>query len=214
MTLKNAEPSLVLSIGWKKWLVGFPMIAAWGVAVVSGMIGLDRYQMTPAVMAAAPAQWPVGAGISRNISRPTLIMMLHPQCPCSRASLHELALLMARSAGRLDALILFVQPVNAPADWLDGDLWRQAKTIPNVSISIDKGGREAVAFGASTSGQVMVYDAAGIIRFSGGITDGRGHEGDNPGMQAILDLLRTGKSLVATTPVYGCSLGVCAIKRN
>jgi len=121
---------------------------------------------------------------------------------------------MARSAGRLDAHILFVQPANAPADWLDGALWQQAKTIPGVTISVDKDGRDAAALGASTSGQVMVYDAAGVIRFSGGITDGRGHEGDNAGMQSILDLIRFGKSSLATTPVYGCSLGVCRIKRN
>ena len=141
-------------------------------------------------------------------------MTLHPQCPCSRASLTELAEIMARSEGRLEARILFVQPADAPADWLDGELWRRAKTIPGVTVSVDKDGRDAAAFGASTSGQVMVYEATGVIRFSGGITDGRGHEGDNAGMLSVLDLVRNGKSQVATTPVYGCSLGVCRIKRN
>lgn len=197
-----------------KRLLGPPIIVIWGIAVLFGMYGMVRYQMTPAVASAAPAQWPAGVSFSRGEGRPTLVMTLHPQCPCSRASLHELAQIMARSAGRLDAHILFVQPANAPADWLDGALWQQAKTIPGVTISVDKDGRDAAALGASTSGQVMVYDAAGVIRFSGGITDGRGHEGDNAGMQSILDLIRFGKSSLATTPVYGCSLGVCRIKRN
>jgi len=191
------------------------MVMAWGIAVLVGMFGLVRYQMTPAAIAsAAPPQWPAGVDFTHSGGRSTLIMTLHPQCPCSRASLHELAEIMARSAGRLDARLLFVRPANAPADWLDGELWQQAKTIPGVTILVDKDGRDAAAFGASTSGQVMVYDSAGVIRFSGGITDGRGHEGDNVGLQSVLDLMRFGKSPVATTPVYGCSLGVCRIKRN
>jgi hypothetical protein len=60
----------------------------------------------------------------------------------------------------------------------------------------------------------MVYDRSGALRFSGGITDGRGHEGDNAGLFSVLDLVRSGKSAVAATPVYGCSLGVCQIKRK
>jgi hypothetical protein len=191
------------------------MVLAWGVAVVLGMYGLVRYQMTPAAVASsAPARWPAGVSFSHSSERLTLIMTLHPQCPCSRASVHELAEIMSRSEGRLDARILFVEPENAPAGWLDGALWREAKTIPGVTVSVDKDGQDAAEFGASTSGQVMVYDATGVVRFSGGITDGRGHEGDNAGQLSVLDLVRTGKSPVATTPVYGCSLGVCKIKRN
>ena len=75
-----------------KRLVGPPMVAVWAVAVVFGMYGLVRYQMTPAAVASiAPAQWPAGVSFSHSSERSTLIMTLHPQCPCSRASLHELA---------------------------------------------------------------------------------------------------------------------------
>jgi hypothetical protein len=81
-----------------------------------------------------------------------------------------------------------------------------------VTVMLDENGHDTAAFGASTSGQVMVYDASGAIQFSGGITDGRGHEGDNPGMLAVLSLVRDGKSQVSTTPVYGCSLGTSNTK--
>jgi hypothetical protein len=54
-----------------------------------------------------------------------------------------------------------------------------------------------------------VYDTTGILEFHGGITDGRGHEGDNDGMLAVLAIGRDEKSPVSKTPVYGCSLGVC-----
>jgi len=188
------------------------MIAVWGIGVLLGMTSLMRYQMTPAAHAAAPGHWPANASFSPSPLHPTLIMTLHPRCPCSRASLHELEQIMAHSAGRLEAHVLFVIPQNAPSDWRDGDLWGIAQSIPDVTVSIDKGGHDASAFGATTSGQVMVYDIAGELRFSGGITDGRGHEGDNDGMFSVLDIVRLGGSRIVTTPVYGCSLGISSIQ--
>jgi len=188
-------------------MTGLPGISAWAIAVLIGMGGMLRYQMTPgAVPQAAPARWPSGVDITRDVHRATLVMMLHPQCPCSRASLHELTELMSRTDGRLDAHVLFIEPANAPANWLKSDLWDQAKAIPNVSIAIDKDGKDARLFGATTSGQVAVYDAGGTMRFDGGITGGRGHEGDNAGYLAILSLIRDGASPINATPVYGCSL--------
>ncbi len=191
------------------------MVLAWAVAVVLGMSWLVRYQMTPAALAStAPSRWPAGITFPRDPNRSTLVMTLHPECPCSRASLSELAQILSRSEGRVDAHVLFVHPANAPANWINSDLWRQAKAIPNVTVSLDENGRDMKIFGATTSGQVMLYDAAGTLRFSGGITDGRGHEGDNPGMLSILSLIRDGKSQVSTTPVFGCSLGVSKAKSN
>jgi hypothetical protein len=189
------------------------MVLAWGLAVVAGMSYLVRYQMTPSALGLeAPTHWPAGLTFGRDTTKATLVMTLHPQCPCSRASLSELEQVMARSAGRLDVRILFVHPKNSPADWLDTDLWRQAKAMPNVTVMLDPDGRDSAAFGATVSGQVMLYDASGALRFSGGITDGRGHEGDNVGMLAVLSLVRDGKSNVSNTPVYGCSLGLCKLK--
>jgi hypothetical protein len=182
----------------------------WAIGIVLGMLGMVRYQMTPAAPGREISRrWPANAGIARASGLATLVMMLHPQCPCSRASVHELGELTARAAGRLDAHVLFVEPPNAPADWLDGDLWKEAHAIPGVAVTVDKDGHDAAAFGATTSGQVMVFDPAGNLEFSGGITDGRGHEGDNAGLLSVLSLLREGKTAVFQTPVYGCWLGIC-----
>jgi len=199
-----------------KLVTGAPAMLVWGGAIVIGMLGLVRYQMTPGPQQQnTPRRWPAGTGgIARMPGRFTLVMTLHPQCPCSRASLHELSQLMTRAGGQVDAHILFVQPRGAPADWCDGDLWNQAKDIPGVNVSVDDDAKDAAVFGATTSGQVIVYDPSGAIRFSGGITDSRGHDGDNAGFSAILELIRRGKTAVSTTPVYGCSLGVCQLKKQ
>jgi hypothetical protein len=199
--------------------LGVPALAlAWAGIVFWGVAGLVRYQMTPTASAAAslavPRQWPDCRDIVREPGRFTLVMALHPQCPCSRASVHELAELTSRTGGRLAAVVMFVVPAGAPRDWLDTDLVGQAKQIPGVKVIVDRSGVDAARFGASTSGQVALYDVPGRLLFSGGITDGRGHEGDNAGLTAILDLVRHGNSTVAATPVYGCPLGTCPLNRD
>jgi hypothetical protein len=193
-----------------KRIAGVPLALGWGVVILSGMVAMVRYEMTPgAAGAAAPRDWPTEVSdISLKANGFTLVMLVHPQCTCSRASMHELAELMSRSEGKIAAYVLFVKPAGAPPNWCDSDLWKEAKEIPNVSVAVDDHGRDAVAFGATTSGQVVVYDGSGRIRYSGGITDGRGHEGDNPGLSAILSLVRTGQTSLTSNPVFGCSLGV------
>jgi hypothetical protein len=174
--------------------------------------------MTPSASAAAshavPGQWPACPDIPRQPGHFTLVMALHPKCPCSRASVHELENLIAHSDGRLMTTVLFVVPAGAPADWLDTDLFRQANQIPRVRVVVDRDGADAAKFGATVSGQVALYDMQGKLLFAGGITDGRGHEGDNAGFDAIFELAREHKSAVVATPVYGCPLGICPVQQE
>jgi hypothetical protein len=200
----------MFSGGSPKAIIGPIFVWVWAVVVIAGMAGMVKYQVTPqAVAATAPERWPQTTRIVRDTSRPTLVMMLHPQCPCSRASVHELAQLIALAQGHAAVMVVFVQPTGAPAHWTQTDLWRQASAIPGVSVAVDQDGRDALAFGAVISGQVDLYDAQGRRLFSGGITDGRGHEGDNPGLDAILALLRDERPQTSITPVYGCPLNGC-----
>jgi hypothetical protein len=176
---------------------------------------LVRYQMTAtAATTTAPAQWPAHARIVRATDRPTLVMALHPDCPCSRASVNELSVLLARAHQRPAVQVIVCRPDGAPAGWDDSDLVRSARAIPGATVSTDDGGADAAAFGATTSGQVVLFDAQGRVLFTGGITDGRGHEGDNPGLDAALAALGepnassavAGPPAMRATPVYGCPL--------
>jgi hypothetical protein len=146
-------------------------------------------------------------------------MAIHPHCPCSRASIGELAILMAHNHGRLAAFVVFVQPPGFDENWTKSDLWSSAGSIPGVTRIIDHGA-EAKRFGATTSGQTMVYDPLGRLLFSGGITAARGHFGDNAGVSTIARLLDTAETdapervvyrnnpvvYASSTPVYGCPL--------
>jgi hypothetical protein len=131
-------------------------------------------------------------------------MFLHPRCPCSVASVNELARIMSRCAGQLDSTIYFVRPESEPAAWENGRLRNLASSIPGVNVKSDVGGSVAKQFHANTSGEVLVYDCRGNLCFHGGITSARGHAGDNLGESAVIAIAMGEKSDVERCPVFGC----------
>jgi hypothetical protein len=153
-----------------------------------------------------PQHWPSESRIARTPGLPTLVMLAHPHCPCSRASVEELDRLMAQADGAVSAHVLFVKPDGVPDDWEQSDLWTRAVAIPGVHARRDDLGGEAERFGAATSGQVVLYDGVGELLFSGGITSARGHSGDNAGRDSVLSLLTSGRADRDSTPVFGCPL--------
>jgi hypothetical protein len=185
-------------------LVGLGVVWLSGVGV--GLWMLTDYANAPGQAAAVPAQWPIASGIERVPGRATLIMLAHPQCPCTRASIGELALLMAQAQELVSVYVLFLKPTGISSDWYRSDLWDSAASIPGVTALEDEGGREALRFHAATSGQTVLYDADGRLLFSGGITAARGHSGDNTGRTAVVSLLTTGAADRTETAVFGCSL--------
>lgn len=181
-------------------------VAGWLAVIVPALLLLAAYANSPGAAGAPPARWPEASRVPRESGRPALVMFVHPHCPCSRASLGELALLMARCHGRLQAHVLFLRPENLPEDWARTDLWATAAAIPGVTARRDDAGREARLFHSVTSGDAALYDAQGRLLFHGGLTPARGHAGDNPGRSALENLLLRGSTPQITTPVFGCPL--------
>jgi hypothetical protein len=88
----------------------------------------------------------------------------------------------------------------------DTELLRIAKSIPGTESFQDQTGREAELFGALTSGETLLYSREGALLFHGGITSGRSHEGDNPGLSAIVEFTQHGVASRSSTSVFGCAL--------
>jgi hypothetical protein len=186
-----------------------PLIAAavlWAFAVSAGLWIMWSYENSPGTAGTPPARWPADSRIPRVSDGATLIMMAHPHCPCTRASVGELALLMARTQGLVTAYVLLLKPKGMPENWEKTDLWNSAASIPGVHVLPDEDGIEAERFHAATSGQTLVYDKNGRLLFSGGITSARGHSGDNAGRSAIVSLLMKGEVERTETFVFGCPL--------
>jgi hypothetical protein len=178
----------------------------WIFAVGAGIRVLLRYSNTPGRLAAPQGSLPHTPVVRRERQRATLVAFLHPHCPCSRATIGELALIMARCQGRLNAYVFFYAPRSEGSVWARTDLWRDASAIPGVISAEDQDGTESRRFGASTSGQALLYDSHDRLVFNGGITASRGHAGANDGRDAVVSLLEIGTARHSTTPVFGCSL--------
>lgn len=178
----------------------------WSLITGLGLGLLWKYENAAGPAAAAPATWPSDSSIPPATDRATLIMLAHPQCPCTRASIGELARLMTQAKGRVTAYVIFFKPASSSTDWEKTDLWQSAASIPGVTAIADNDGTEARRFNAQTSGQTVLYDVDGRLLFSGGITGSRGHSGDNAGRSAIVSLLNTGDTERTETLVFGCPL--------
>jgi hypothetical protein len=181
------------------------VIVLWSAAIGLGARELLRYANTPGRLAAPPQHWPNGSSLHPPAG-PIVLVFAHPQCPCSRATIDELAIVMARARGKATAVVFFIAPGSQPLEWVHSDLWRDAQAIPGVDPVEDAEGREARRFGVSTSGQTLLYDGGHNLQFNGGITASRGHSGGNYGRDAVITILEFGTAQRHTTPVFGCSL--------
>src|SRR5262252_10595378 len=82
----------------------------WIAAVAYGQRKLLNYDFAAAAPANSPAQWPSNSAISRSPGLPTIVMVAHPHCPCTRATIEELAVIMAHLHDRATAEVDFVRP--------------------------------------------------------------------------------------------------------
>jgi hypothetical protein len=181
-------------------------LATWLLTIGTGLGMLWAYADTPGPPATAKAMWPAGASFTRDTRGPVLVLFLHPQCPCSRATIGELARLLAGAPAPAAIYALVYRPADAEAGWERTDLWDSAAAMQGVHVMTDVGGAQARVFGAHVSGQTLLYSVTGSLLFSGGITGARGHEGDNPGRTALTSILAGETPGASRTPVFGCYL--------
>jgi hypothetical protein len=179
---------------------------AWLISAAAGLSVLWQYDNAPGEGADAPARWPAASLLARTAGQATVVVLAHPQCSCTPASLAELAEVLARTRTRPRTYVLFLKPAGAVSGWEQTDLWKTAASIPGVIPVRDDDGREARRFGSATSGQALFYDRDGALRFSGGITGSRAHAGDNDGRRSLVTLINGEHADRASTSVFGCPL--------
>jgi hypothetical protein len=187
-------------------LIGPLAWLCWGALVTTGFASLGRHESTPGGSGIRPARAQEASGLVLEPWRFNLVIFAHPRCPCTRATLAELTKLLTRFEGRLVAQLHLYRPAGMPESWSDGALNTEARSIPGLRVVGDEGGRMAAGFGSMTSGHSHLYGPSGARLFDGGITRGRGHEGDNDGASTVAGLVRGHGPRVASTPVYGCPI--------
>jgi hypothetical protein len=190
----------------------FVLFGVWILALSAGWCWMTNFQFASETVSdeSLAPKWPAGSKLGSVPNRPTLVLFLHPRCPCSRASLGELERLFASLQKERIALpdiaVVATVPEIHSSEWTETETMRRAAQLPDARVFIDSAGFEAKRFGAVTSGTIMFFDASGRRLYTGGVTVARGIEGQNAGLDAIESLVR-GKTVAATNiPVFGCRL--------
>lgn len=196
----------------RKYLLIF-LVTIWTIFIGISFVWLNDYSSRPGIPADVSAKLPKGIFFESDSKIPKLLIFVHPHCPCSHATLGELERLVATTQDLANIKIIFYKPNDKPSEWIETDLWQNARVIPNVEIAT-MSEEEIQRFGVVTSGQAILYDADGNLVFSGGITLSRAHEGNNKGRKIIEKYLHEGEILAGETPVFGCSLTSSVIMQN
>lgn len=171
------------------------------------MLALGAYEGTPAREQAAPLLWPKTTELKLAPQQPTVLMFVHPHCPCTLASVEQLLEVLTRHDAQ--AMLVVYEPADATPEWTQGALWRVAtEHADRVQLVRDPDARLAQRFRAATSGMCLVYGADERLRFAGGLTISRGHRGANEGLQTLEQVLANadGGGEVQRFPVFGCAL--------
>jgi len=182
------------------------VVLIWGVSIFYGARVLMQYETAAGKPGEPPSMWPQASRLQRTAGKFTLVMMAHPDCPCTRANVKELEQLSIRLAGRLDAFVVFRKPEASRDDVSSSVLWKTAAAIPGVTVRHDAAGDETRRFQAWVSGQTMLYGPDGDLIFSGGLTNARRIEGYSYGEEQIIRIVNGASGGPVNTPVFGCSL--------
>jgi hypothetical protein len=191
---------------WKSRVIVTGIGVLWGLAVLAGFGVIHAYESTPGSAAVRRSRWPQASRVCPDPERANLVLLAHPRCPCTRASLDELARIAERCRDAVAVHVVLYRPGGEPPRWGATSLQRRAAAIAGSRLLDDPDGREAARFGAATSGQTFLYDRAGRLVFAGGITAARGQTGNNQGSDAVIALLSGAQAPRADTPVFGCPI--------
>jgi len=204
----EVQPDRLNSI--RNWLdhhrrIALAVLAAWAIALGISFYVLMAYTQTTGPISDSPIRL-AGFETKELPGQWSLVMAVHPQCPCTQSSVSELERLLARADQTPHCQFLIFVPREADPRWMQSPLVNRLNRIRGASIEADVMGKRAEALGMHTSGSVILADPNGIIRFSGGITAARNHEGDSAGKKAALMLLSGKQPPIDRAHVYGCRL--------
>ena len=188
----------------------------WLTLIAIGLGFLMRYANAPGDRGNPLIAWPVDSVVTRSKTRPTLLVFAHPKCPCTRATIDELAWVLARCETDVDCQVLFFHADGEDSDWAKTACWRKAAAIEGTTVLSDPQSRIASTFGVRTSGHVLLYSPSGELLFEGGITRARGHRGESMGRAKLLSVIRgdpnetprqsDSDTQADSTCVFGCPL--------
>ena len=119
-----------VGVPWRRRLIFGLAVVAWLGGAVAGLAVLWRYENTPGTPATTSSSWPSATRLARVGGQPTLVVLAHPQCTCTRATLSELGEIIARAEEKPRVYVLFLKPSGFADGWEMTDLWTRAARLP------------------------------------------------------------------------------------
>lgn len=175
-----------------------------------GPVGEIPAELTPAALAslsnASVDSVGVGRGVTSSESPWQLLIFAHPKCPCTRATINNLELALRTANHRLEIVPVIFRPIHGDATWLQTESTERLSLVAQRPLVDDVDSQLARQFGVRVSGHCLLYDGDGKLRFSGGITASRGHEGRCRPLSALTKALEGHPIAQTKWPVYGCQM--------
>jgi hypothetical protein len=202
-TGRASRPTAALP-GWRFCIA----IAAWGVLLGVMWKTLLEHAYLPAATHSVSDEWPRETRLGAPREHPCIVLFAHPFCPCTHSSLGELRDLIDRLPPATQVEIVFVTPGLEPSRVMQSANVSFACDLRRANVMFDATGEESRRFGATASGEVLLFDGKGRRLFQGGITPARGHRGEARG-QELIERLARGQSAPPgerAAPVFGCRL--------
>ena len=138
-----------------------------------------------------------------EVEYPLTLLFLHPECPCSDASIYELQQIQKLNK-EMNYKVVISYPKNTFEKWSNSNrAKRQLNRDSIFELLDDKENVLAKAFGAYTSGFTLIFNTPEDLVFAGGITPSRGHLGRTIAHEIVQEA-----SFLNFTKneVYGCSI--------
>ncbi len=181
------------------------LLVLWGAVIGVGLLWMTDYSLSPGSHEEPLVERPSDTPVPFSEEKSTLVIFLHPRCPCTHPSVAAIERLMVRKHDMVLQPIFYL-PGSKPETWARADYWDRVVDAGAHEPLIDVDGGVARQFHATTSGHAILFSVDGEVLYSGGITSGRVHEGDNLGLTTLTRVLEQVPVQDATFPVYGCSI--------
>ena len=138
------------------------------VCLAGGAAGGAYWAGGRAVEEDSAASWPEEAPVALDLTRPTLVLFIHPGSPDAKAALDEVARLEKRLGRRVAVSVRVYRPDGPIAGWEKMEVWKKAGAV-SADVAADPEGDIARKFGALPAESAVVYAPSGRLLFRGAV---------------------------------------------